>query len=78
MILVYYHGQGKPPTWELPQIPELNSQDWTNFKPVGQWQISSHVQDLHEQVVDIAHFPIVHSDHSAKSQGCDVDGSVWK
>ncbi len=78
LILVYYHAQGHSPTWELPQIPELTSQEWTNFKQVGQWQISSHLQDLHENVVDIAHFPTVHSDHSAKSQGSDVDGPFWK
>ncbi|MBV6622520.1 MAG: aromatic ring-hydroxylating dioxygenase subunit alpha [Rivularia sp. (in: Bacteria)] len=78
VILVYYHAQGKPPTWEPPQIPELNSQEWTKFKEVDRWRINSHLQDLHEQVVDIAHFPTVHSDHSAKSQGSDVDGPVWK
>ncbi|WP_414573934.1 hypothetical protein [Nostoc sp. CCY 9925] len=52
--------------------------EWTQLKQGSQCQINSHVQELHEQVVDIAHFPTVHSDHSTKSQGSEIDGSVWK
>ncbi|WP_193199912.1 Rieske 2Fe-2S domain-containing protein [Nostoc sp. MG11] len=78
LIFLYYHAQGEAPTWELPQIPELTSREWTQLKQGSQCQINSHVQELHEQVVDIAHFPTVHSDHSTKSQGSEIDGSIWK
>ena len=59
LILVWHNIDGNPPSWEVPDIPELSSEDWS--EPVTrQWRIRSHNQEMGENVVDIAHFKYLH------------------
>jgi phenylpropionate dioxygenase-like ring-hydroxylating dioxygenase large terminal subunit len=78
LIFVYYHAWGEAPTWEIPDIPEYSSSEWMPFRPTYQWKLRSHIQELGEQIVDIAHLPTVHLDDSVKSDLPYVDGSVWR
>ncbi len=60
-ILVYHHAQGTPPTWEIPELPEYSSEEWTPLRQVRRWKIYSHVQELLENGVDIAHLSFLHN-----------------
>jgi phenylpropionate dioxygenase-like ring-hydroxylating dioxygenase large terminal subunit len=60
VIMVYHHARGEPPTWELPELPEFVSREWTPFRPARHWRIRSHIQDLAENGIDTAHMPLVH------------------
>ncbi|MEA5622441.1 Rieske 2Fe-2S domain-containing protein [Nostoc sp. UHCC 0251] len=61
VILVYHHSQGEPPSWEIPELSEYSSKEWTRFRHVRRWKIRSHIQEVLENVVDIAHLRFLHS-----------------
>jgi phenylpropionate dioxygenase-like ring-hydroxylating dioxygenase large terminal subunit len=61
LIMVYHHAQGSPPTWEIPELPEYLSEEWTPLRQVCRWKIYSHVQEILENGLDIAHLPFLHS-----------------
>ncbi len=59
VVMVWYHGQGEPPQWEIPDVPEWGSPEWT--EPVRQeYRVRTHAQEMAENVVDPAHFKYVH------------------
>lgn len=79
LILVYYHDQGEPPTWEMPELPECNSREWIPFyRYVHRWKLRTHLQELNEQIIDFRHFPVVHDSNNvfAKSENLYVDGPI--
>lgn len=78
LIFVYYHPQKQPPTWELPDLLECTSSDWMPLTSTYKWKLRTHLQELGEQIVDIAHIPVVHLDDSVKSNLPDVEGPVWR
>lgn len=59
LIMVYYHAQGKEPTWQMPELPKWNYQDWTSFQRRS-WKIRTHAQDMSENVVDTSHMLWLH------------------
>ncbi len=77
-ILVYHHAQGTPPTWEIPELPEYSSEEWTPLRQVRRWKIYSHVQELLENGIDIAHLPFLHSSGAGtvKNYTLQTKGSV--
>lgn len=79
VIMVYYHAQGETPTWEIPELPEYTSKEWTPFRLGHRWKIRTHVQEVIENAVDYAHLPFVHIKwETVKSEPLEVDGSVLK
>ena len=58
-ILVWRHAEGKPPDWDVPEIPEFAT-------PTGpppscyRWKIRTRNQEMAENAVDRAHFRYVH------------------
>lgn len=78
VIVVYHHNQGTPPTWEIPELPEFTCGEWTQFRQVRRWKIYSHVQELVENGLDIAHLSFLHnSTHRAvKNYTLEMKGPV--
>ncbi len=61
-ILVYYHSQGKEPSW---QVPVISLDGWT--APImADRLLNSHPQEVTENSVDIGHFSIVHGYKNVK------------
>ncbi len=60
MILVWHHSQGKPPFYEVPQLPEIGHPDWAPPRFMD-LKVSVHMQDMAENNCDPAHFMFVHS-----------------
>jgi phenylpropionate dioxygenase-like ring-hydroxylating dioxygenase large terminal subunit len=59
MIFVWHHAEGKPPFWEMPEIPEIGHEDWTEPR-YFEIEVPVHQQDMHENNLDPVHFQFVH------------------
>jgi 3-ketosteroid 9alpha-monooxygenase subunit A len=59
LIMVWYDKQGRPPAYELPEVPEYASDDWSPYYR-RDWVIRSRNQELAENIADPAHFRFVH------------------
>lgn len=58
-LYVWHDVDGKPPEWELPEIPEYYSGEWTPYWR-RDWKLRTHNAEMAENVVDTAHFKYVH------------------
>ncbi len=78
LIMMYHHHQGKLPDWEIPQIPELISQEWTPLRLVRQWKVRTTLQDYMDNSVDVSHLYNLHSRtfKNAHSHGVQIDGPI--
>jgi phenylpropionate dioxygenase-like ring-hydroxylating dioxygenase large terminal subunit len=77
LIMVHYHKQGKPPTFELPDVPEYASEDWTDYYR-REFTVRSRNQELAENCVDPAHFKYVHRTAEIPEAEAEVDGHLFK
>lgn len=58
-ILVWHSVDGTGPTWEVPEMPEYQNEEWTGFQHM-EWTIKTANQEMAENAVDSAHFMYVH------------------
>lgn len=73
-IFVWYHPDGAAPSFEIPDIPEASSPDWSTPDRY-EWTIRSQIQELGENGVDSAHFRYVHGALNVPETQVDVDGA---
>jgi nitrite reductase/ring-hydroxylating ferredoxin subunit len=73
---VWYHPEGKPPTYDVPVIPEMSSADWS-APDFYRWRIRSRNQEMAENAADRAHFRYVHGTMEVPESEVTVDG-VWR
>jgi nitrite reductase/ring-hydroxylating ferredoxin subunit len=59
MIFAWHHAEGKPPSWEVPVIPELGDPAWTPPR-FFELEVAVHMQDMAENNCDPVHFQFVH------------------
>ncbi|HSB95455.1 MAG TPA: Rieske 2Fe-2S domain-containing protein [Spongiibacteraceae bacterium] len=59
VIWAWYHPQHAAPRWEVPEVPEFSSDDWTPLQRFD-WKINAAPQETGENAVDAAHFQFVH------------------
>lgn len=76
MIMVYHHPQRKAPDWEFPGFAEYEDPEWTPYHAGRHWRIRTHVQEVNENGMDLAHVAFVHHQHtlSAETESLEVDG----
>ena len=61
VVLSWFHPDGEPPQWEIPEVPELNGHpDWSTLMRTS-YEIEASVQEMAENAVDSAHFRYVHN-----------------
>lgn len=58
MIFVWHHSDNKPPSYEIPFIPESVSKNWN--KSIDQFIIKTNLQEILENAADFFHFGFVH------------------
>jgi len=75
-IWVWRHAEGKPPSWDVPEIPEFASPDWTE-PDFYRWKIGTRNQEMGENAVDKAHFRYVHGTMEVPDSEVTVDG-IWR
>lgn len=59
MIWAWYHPDCAAPGFDIPQITELGSSEWTPLDTYD-WQINTIIQEAGENAADMAHFITVH------------------
>jgi phenylpropionate dioxygenase-like ring-hydroxylating dioxygenase large terminal subunit len=64
-IMAYHGPEGAAPAWEFPAFPESTSREWTAFCKAHHWKIRTHVQEIGENGMDPAHFPLLHGQQTA-------------
>ena len=58
-IMVWHHPEGGEPLWELPDLPEVGHEDWSDDIRRS-WKIKTRNQEMAENAVDAPHFHYVH------------------
>ena len=74
-IWAWHHGQGAPPDWEIPEVAEVSSHDWTAFER-HRWTVRTHNQEIGENAVDRAHFRYVHGTRNVPESELELDGHI--
>ena len=59
MILVWHHTEDKPPSWEVPTIPQLEDPEWAEPRCFD-LEVPVHMQDMAENNMDPVHFLYIH------------------
>ncbi len=73
-VWAWFHPRGIEPTFDLPEIAEFNSPNWTEPENY-EWEFDSHIQETGENAVDIAHFVYVHSSMAMPKADIKLDGA---
>lgn len=75
-VLVWHDARRGRPTWEPPAVPEAADPAWTPFRRGHTWRIRTHVQEIAENGMDLAHFPFLHRQQTReiRTESLDVDG----
>ena len=60
MIFVWHHAEGKPPDWEVPQLPGVLAIPTGRGRAPSSSRCPVHMQDMHENNNDPVHFHFVH------------------
>lgn len=74
-VFAWYHPNDEPPSFEIPELPEVDSADWSTPDRY-EWTIRSQIQELGENGVDSAHFRYVHGALNVPVAEVEVDGAV--
>jgi nitrite reductase/ring-hydroxylating ferredoxin subunit len=75
-IFVWHHGAGEPPKWQLPDLPEVGSPDWTEFFRKT-WKIRTRNQEMAENSVDTAHFRYLHGTTNMPDAVAEAQGHLF-
>jgi phenylpropionate dioxygenase-like ring-hydroxylating dioxygenase large terminal subunit len=59
LIFVYHHPAGAEPSWDVPVVPEFESDAWTPVD-LRRWTIRTHVHEMCENAFDMTHFHQLH------------------
>jgi len=76
MILVWNDLDKRDPMWEVPEFPEVESDEWSDGYH-RQWRIKSHHQEMGENVVDTAHFKYLHGMGQMPPAEVELKGEVF-
>ena len=76
IIWAWYHPKNSPPSWEVPEVPELSD---PNYIPPqrGQWPVNTFIQELGENGVDFAHLKYLHHAPMIPTGECRAEGIWW-
>ncbi len=77
VVFFWHHPKGEPPGWEVPDVPELRSDEWLEPRRV-QFRVRTHAQEMAENVVDPAHFRFVHGTPHVPDMDVSIDGHVFR
>jgi phenylpropionate dioxygenase-like ring-hydroxylating dioxygenase large terminal subunit len=72
-VFVWRDPQGGSPWFDLPEVPEATSADWSTHQRYD-WTIRAHGQELGENGVDPAHFRFVHGTLNVPVMDAQEDG----
>jgi len=76
-ILAWHREDGGPPDWEIPELSEWGSPEWTDPVRV-RYRVRTHAQEMAENVVDPAHFRFVHGTPKLPPTQARIDDHVFR
>jgi 3-ketosteroid 9alpha-monooxygenase subunit A len=76
LVFAWRHATGAPPAWEIPDVAELRSGEWTAPER-REWIVRSTSQEMAENTVDPAHFRFVHNTNTVpETETAEIRGHV--
>jgi phenylpropionate dioxygenase-like ring-hydroxylating dioxygenase large terminal subunit len=75
LIMAWYHEAGEPPQWEVPEVPEVGSDEWTDYECID-WKIRTHNQEMAENSCDTAHFLYLHGTQEMPDGYAEPNGHI--
>lgn len=77
LLMTWYHPDGDEPKWEIPALPEYNSDEWTDYT-IRRWKIRTRNQEMAENAVDTQHFHYVHGAKNHPEAQLEMDGHIMR
>ena len=75
LILAWCNEEGGDPEWEIPEVPEYASDEWTDYEK-REWKIKTHNIEMGENQVDSAHFRYLHGVTTVPQSKVEVKGPI--
>ncbi len=77
IVFVWFDAEGRPPSWEIPEVPEMTNGEWT--QPIKKtFVIKAHPQEMAENLVDPAHFKYIHGNEIVPTAEAEIEGHILK
>jgi phenylpropionate dioxygenase-like ring-hydroxylating dioxygenase large terminal subunit len=73
MVWAWHHAEGGAPFYEVPEVPELDDDEWLPYELV-EFDVATCCQEMAENNVDFAHFMYVHGTDAIPDDEFHVDG----
>ena len=77
IVWAWYHPSEAPPSWPTPEIPELESSQWS-APTHHHWTIRTRNQEIAENTSDPAHFRAVHGFADAPEPVITFEGPLYR
>jgi phenylpropionate dioxygenase-like ring-hydroxylating dioxygenase large terminal subunit len=77
LIMAWHDPGGRPPWFELPELPEYGSDQWTPYER-RTWTVRTRNQEMAENAVDSAHFRFLHGTPNQSTTTAEADGAVLR
>jgi phenylpropionate dioxygenase-like ring-hydroxylating dioxygenase large terminal subunit len=77
MIMAWCNEEGGDPEWEIPDVEEYSSDEWTDFE-TSEFIMKTHNIEMGENQVDTAHFKYLHGVTSFPDSVCETDGPFMR
>jgi 3-ketosteroid 9alpha-monooxygenase subunit A len=77
LLMVWFHADEQPPSWEVPAIPEYGDAEWTPYEK-RRWKIKTRNQEMAENSVDSAHFHFVHGTQNMPQSKAAAEGHILR
>lgn len=75
LIMAWFHPDGAEPHFEVPHIPEVESEEWTDYEK-RRWTVRTRNQEMAENAVDSAHFRFLHGTKNIPESKAKIDGHL--
>jgi len=75
VVMAWYDCHGRPPQWEVPDVPEYGDEAWTEYR-TRRWTVATCNQELAENQVDSAHFHYLHGSAIMPETKSKPDGHI--
>jgi hypothetical protein len=76
VVFTWHHHAGAAPDFALPQIEEFHDPGWTPPE-THRFEVRSHLQEMGENSVDVAHFACVHKMDAPALDRVSADGRLF-
>jgi phenylpropionate dioxygenase-like ring-hydroxylating dioxygenase large terminal subunit len=77
IVFVHHDQDGRPPEYEIPELPQLADPAWTPLE-IRRWTVRSRWLDMNENAVDRAHFRFVHGTKTIPETQVEIEGHVLR